>query len=611
MNGKPPRAPLRLIPWPLSLGVFSALLLASPFAMRAAGEGGEITTPRIESFPREGRGYRLIDWRQRTEDFLTFTLDPVRKGDYLPLMWWNETKAPWKETTFGFPSYVGMKNQWGVFGNAHEGIVTMGVLLSGALLGHDMTRYLVPGSPEPVNLVRMQEAYFTPEDGVFLNRIGGQSGGSFWYELTPSILAGALVAAYPGEESLAEKWRASCRRWAEAARHLWQINDFNFQGYDLRKKQAVVRRWREPDAAAGLAFLMQMAHAKWPGEHAFSHETRHALDWLCAQDKNPNYEFLAAFGVYAAARSNAEQGTNYDVGKVFGWCFEDSAVRGIGPHVKEPAKSDGWGVVSGRWGDCDVAGLVGVSRGALSTPKMRGGYAFAMETFAYAWPLVAAARYDNRLARAVGKWMHAAAHSARLFYPDQLPPAKQSDWAWASKHSTAIPYEGLMEKNNRTGEPGPFASGDPSSQGWGPINLGIYSGAISGVFGAIVKPTPAAGVLALDTRRTDFFAKSSFPTTLLYNPRLETAQVTLPAVGEPMRVWDAVANRWIGDAAGDIEIAIGPDVAVLATFIPARLKPGFEHGRLYAGNIIADYSAMPPAPSIQKHGLTTKETSTP
>jgi len=357
----------------------------------------------------------------------------------------------------------------------------------------------------------------------------------------------------------------------------------------------VVRQWREPDSAAVLAFLMQMASARWPEEQAFYHETRHALDWLCAQERNVNYEFFPAFGVYAAARCNAEQRTDYDVGKVFGWCFEDSAVRGIGPHQKDIGKGDGYGVVSGRWGDQDVAGLVGCSRGALSTPKMRGGYAFAMETFAYAWPLVAATRYDNRLARAVGKWMHAAVYSARLLYPDQLPPGQQSDWAWASKYTMAIPYEGLMEKNNLTGEPGPFASGDPSNQGWGPINLGLYSGALSGIFGAIVKPTNVEGVLAIDVNKMDFFATPSFPTTLLYNPHANAVRVKLPVGAKPVRVWDAVGNTWLGESVTEeIEIPIAPDAAVLATLVPAAQKSRFENGRLYVGDIIADFSAQPP-----------------
>ena len=82
-------------------------LLAPIFATHAAGENS-ITTPRIESFPREGAGYALIDWRRRAEDFLGFTLDPVRKGDYLPLMWWDDSKVHWKQTTFGLPGYVGM-----------------------------------------------------------------------------------------------------------------------------------------------------------------------------------------------------------------------------------------------------------------------------------------------------------------------------------------------------------------------------------------------------------------------------------------------------------------------------------------------------------------------
>jgi hypothetical protein len=576
-----------------------AALLAVGGGVLAAGETA-ISSPRIETFPREGAGYLLIDWRQRSEDFLRFTLDPVRKGDYLPLMWWDDSKVHWKETTFGLPSYVGMKGQWGVFRNAHEAIVTMGTVISGALLGQDMTGYVVPGNEQPVNLVRMQEAYFSPEDGVFLDGIGSRSGGSFWYELTPNVFAGALVAAYPEEKALTEKWHTACQCWAEATRQMWHLNDFNFQAYDLRAKRAVVQRWREPDSAAALAYLMQMAHAKWPQEQLFYHESRHALDWLCAQEKNLNYEFFPALGVYAAARMNAEQRTTYDVEKVFRWCFEESAVRGIGPHQPDVSKGDGYGVISGRWGAHDVAGLVGVSRGALSTPKMRGGYVFPMETFMYAWALVPAVRYDTRLARAVGKWMHAAAHSMRLLYPDQLPPEQQTDWAWASKHTTAIPYEGLMEKNNLTGSPGPFASGDPTNQGWGPCNIGTYSGALSGVFGAIVRPTEVPGVLALDCRATDFFAAPSFPSTLLYNPRAEKVTLTLPLGEKPVRLWEAVTHTWISEQprpGSRVSVTIPPDGAVLVVVLPAEGDASFMHERLYIGSTIADHYVPNPKPA--------------
>lgn len=556
-----------------------------------------INNSRVEAFPRAGKGYQLINWRQRAEDFLSITLDPTRQGEYFPLFWWDDSMIHWKQRTFGVPSYVGMKSQWQVLGASHEGIATMGILLSGVFLGRDMTQQAIPGYG-PANLVKMQEAYFSPADGIFLNSMGGRSGGSFWYDLTPSIFVGALVAAYPGETSLSAKWHAACKRWSEASNHLWRLNDFNFEGYDMRESRAVVKNHREPDSAAALAFLMQMANAKWPEEKTFYHESRHALDWLCVQERNPNYEFFAPFGTYAAARCNAEDRTNYDVEKLFNWCFQESAVRGIGPHQKEITTGDGYGVVSGRWGEFDVAGLVGSSRGALATQHFRGGYVFAMETFIYAWPLAAAPRYDNRLARSVGKWMHAAAHSARLFYPDQLPPEKQSDWPWASKYSTAIPYEGLMEKDNNSGQPGPFASGDPSNLGWGPINIGVYSGALSGIFGAIITPTNVTGVLAIDTNKTDVLAKRAYSTKLLYNPHAQTVRVRLPVGDQKMNVWDAVENVWLSkDTTGVVEFPIPPDAAVLATLIPSEHPVVFENGRLYADGIVVDYSAVPPKDS--------------
>ena len=66
-----------------------------------------------------------------------------------------------------------------------------------------------------------------------------------------------------------------------------------------------------------------------------------------------------------------------------------------------------------------------------------------------------------------------------------------------------------------------------------------------------------------------------------------------------MRVWDAVGNIWLSEAAThEIEITIAPDAALLATFIPGEQKRRFEHGRLYVGNIIADYSA----PAVSRRG---------
>jgi hypothetical protein len=551
------------------------------------GPAAPIRLSRVEQFPPLASDWQLLDWRKRTESFLDAALDPTSKGEYLPLLWWDDSKLRWPETTFGLPSYIGMKRQ----GGAHEAIVTMGALLSGGLIGRDMTRAKLPGATEPVNLVRMQQAYFSPEDGVFLNNTNGHTGGSFWYEIMPNLLAGALVAQNPGEEALAEKWHAAALRWADAAENLHRLNDFSFQAYDLRAKRAVVQEWREPDSAAGLAYLGLLAHAKF-GEARFHHMTRWALDWLDRRPaaENPNYEFFTSFGVYAAARCNAEFGTHYDVAKMANWCFDNSFVRGRSPHLKPDDPGDCYGVIAGTWGGRRVAGIVGASNYQITEKTGRCGYGFVMETFAYAWPLSAAVRYDNRLARGVGKWLLHTVDAARLFYPDQVPPSQQTDWEWAKACTTAIPYEGLMERHPETGAPGPFAAGDARLRGWGPSNVSLYSGALVGVLGAVVQPTNVEHVLRIDTRATDFHARPSLPTFLYYNPHPRVVRVKIDVGVASAHLWDGVSNSWLArDVSGETEFGLAPDTAAVVTIVPAKAKTESANHRLTADGIVVDF----------------------
>lgn len=557
-----------------------------------------VTTPRIESFPKQPVGYQLIDWRARSTDYVRFVLNPIQQGDYLPLMWWDDTQIEGRKTTFGLPSYVGMKGQWNVFRNAHEAFVSTGTVVSGTWLGLDMTTYPVPGSKTPVNLVQMQGEYFSNKQRVFCDLISGNepTGQTFFYELSPSLLITPLCDRYREEHELSDKWHRSCLTWSEVGSHLWRLNDYDFQSYDLQQKQAVVKDWTEPDVAAGLAYLMLMAYQKWPEEKRFYEECHHALMWLDRHPKNINYGIFAPFGVYAAARSNAEYGSKYDVGKLFSWCFESSQVRGVSPHAKDTTEGDDYGIISGRFGDVDVAGLVGASRIELFSnnkqTKGKGHYLFAMETFAHAWPLVAAVRYDDRLARATGKWMYHAAHSARYFYPDQLEPEMQTDWDWASKHSTALPYEGIKDRNCDTGKPGPYGCGDPTIHGWGPSNLGLYSGCLSGSFGAIIEPTSAPGVLSLNLNVTDTFAPKSFFTRLLYNPGPNKVEVDLRVEEGQFQAWDTAHNEMLSSHVthGKLSVEIEPDDAIVVVLIPKGIPLTKSHGRLIADDTVVDYS---------------------
>jgi hypothetical protein len=70
-----------------------------------------------------------------------------------------------------------------------------------------------------------------------------------------------------------------------------------------------------------------------------------------------------------------------------------------------------------------------------------------MNTFNLANSFVPLVRYDERFARAVGKWMLNAANSARLLYANALPAENQTDKDWVNMYdpNSCIAYEGLQQ----------------------------------------------------------------------------------------------------------------------------------------------------------------------
>ena len=169
--------------------------------------------------------------------------------------------------------------------------------------------------------------------------------------------------------------------------------DFNHTGFDFVKNQPVENgRWKEPDAAAGIAYIEYAAWTKW-------HDDRHletvrwcldSLERRGREEGSPLYETLLYYAPALAAKMNAEQGTSYDISKLLDWCLgENAEARSARPH---------WGVLTRRFGEADVRGLQGSTR-------PQEGYAFAMNTFNAAAALAPLARYDERFARRIGTWL--------------------------------------------------------------------------------------------------------------------------------------------------------------------------------------------------------------
>ena len=190
--------------------------------------------------------------------------------------------------------------------------------------------------------------------------------------------------------------------------------------------------WKEPDAAAGYAWLEYMAYVKWAAPQHLT-GAKWGIEYLEGRSQNPLYEVLLPYGAYTVARMNAELGTSYDLYKILNWCFEPSTA----PDVRY-----GWGAIADvPWGGYDCDGLIG-------SATDDGGYAFAMNTFQWPAALAPIPRYNQDYARAIGKWILNAANAARLFYANGLDATHQSDegWAYIYDPCNCISYEGLRKQ---------------------------------------------------------------------------------------------------------------------------------------------------------------------
>ena len=249
---------------------------------------------------------------------------------------------------------------------------------------------------------------------------------------------------------------------------------------------------------------------------------------------------------------NAEQHRDYDVDRSLNWCFGISDCRG------------GWGVTVGRWGGYDCDGLVG-------SIDNRGGYAFAMNTFAQASALVPLARYDTRYARAIGKWMLNLANSARLFYPGALPPGHESSAFWKGDPAHVIAYEGLRREWQGKS---PCATGDPVAMHWGPkTDLGLYGSSYVGMLGAIVRPTSVPRILQLDCLATDSFHDQAWPTFLCYNPYPAPRTFEFTAGARLSDLYDAVTRQVVKrNVRHKAKLTLPADSAALIIVVPAGSK---------------------------------------
>jgi hypothetical protein len=536
----------------------------------------QISIPRVEEMPNLPQPYLMRDWSQVALGYDSMAYDLGSEGDYLPLTGlYSDTRNYPEHGSFHQQTYVGQSL------THNEAINSMMSIVGASLCDIDKS------DQNGNNWVLMAEEFFNRSNSqnLYLNNVGAKTGGDWWYETIPNVLFYQLYSLYPEEGHFSEQFITVADRWLEAVAGMggtsspWTTPYMNYRSFNLETIEPNATGVPEPEASGALAWIFYQAYTQTRNEK-YRIGAELCMEFFSEWEENPSYEIQYLYGAIMAARMNGELGTNYDLEKIMNWCFD------IGP-LRVWAHTTGWGITVGTWNGIDVSGL----NGAISTPDNTtfGDYAFLMNSFQQAGILTPLVRYDDRYAKAMGKYLLNMSNSARLFYSKYLPAENQdgAEWSRENDPNSYIAYEALRRYKD---DKSPFATGDAMAGGWAQTNLSLYSSAAVGYLGSILDTTNIEGILTFDLLKTDFFHSEAYPSYLIYNPYSSSQEIKFDVGTETVDIYDATTNSLIAEAVSGISpISLAADEAIVMILIPSGAEIMQQGNTMVCNNIIIDY----------------------
>ena len=511
----------------------------------------QVAITRVNSMPDIPSTYKMLDWRQKALDYDAYVFDWNASDGVRPLIWLDRSSNNSPYDGFGLYTVVGDIRQGPEHPGSHESINTIAAVMGAGLVGIDKT------SQDGYNYPQMLQNYFskTTPWKIVLNGTTGYAQ-DWWYNILPNLLYWGLCDVFPDVDGSEPILRSIADQFAKADSKL--AGNYSWSWFDYGKMRGSNNGIpRQQDAAAGHAWVLLNAYRKF-ADKSYMTRAISAMNALYSQSESRFYEIVMPFGAYVAAVLDAEYGESYDVGKILRWTFEGNKTNG----------RNGWAVTVGTWGSYDISGL----QGSITDG---GGYAFQMNCYEMAWPLVPMVKYMPKFATTIGKWMLNNASASRLFFPYEIADENQACSDIKDITGNIIGYEGLR-KRDRYGkiDTEPVAEGDGPSwtSGMPPCTMfSLYSTSPIGIFGAIISTTDVEGIISLDCNATDFYGERPFPCHLIYNPFDDEKTVTYKASGShSYDLLDAVARDYSAkDATGDTAIKVPAHKAVLVYEIPA------------------------------------------
>ena len=536
--------------------------------------------PRVEKMPNHPKPYAYKDWRQTALDFDRLAFDFAQKGASWPLIWLDGAGRNFPDTTFGLYTAMGDVRMGAAVNNGenHEALGALGAVLGATLVGVDKSRQ------DGRNYVRMLRNYFNRDNGwnVIMNftnkgaHIGGGYGNDFWYEVHNNVLFWCVADRYPGEQDFGMIQRVIADQFYRSDSVMG--NNYSYSYFDFKNMKGERNHIpTQEDVAGGYAFVLYSAWIKF-GDDKYLRAAKNALNVLYNQKENRFYEAMMPIAAYVAARMNEEAGTNYDIQRFLDWTFDGTAVG-----------REGWGVLSDNWGGYDVSGLAG-------STVHNGGYGFLMNTFDLMMPMSALVRYDQRYARAAGKWALNASNAARFCYPYEMPDSLQAIPQHKALTKKVIAYEGIIKESIYPEFKGitPFAQGDGPL--WAPGNppqsmFSAYGSGHVGFFGGTIQATNVPELLRIDCNATDFYRRgAAYPTYLYFNPYNTEKTVETDLGAGKVDVYDAVSRTFLGrGVSGSFRFSVPADAARVLVLAPVGKRWMVENGVLMAGGVVVDY----------------------
>jgi len=543
-------------------------LIAAILGMAAFVNAQQVSIPRIDMMPDLPQPYLMRDWSRVAQGYDSLVFNQDLSGTHLPLVFFRSSSVNYpSHTSFGLHTAVGTSSPY-----AGEGINVIPAVVGASLSGIDKSDQFGQ------NWVLMCEEFFNkrPEENIYLNHPVASSGGDWWYETMPNLFFLQLNDLYPQQGDFDNQVNLLADQWLTAVSVMggsatpWRVPYMNYRAWNMSTMSPLESGVKEPEAAGAIAWILSNAY-RITGERKYLAGAEWSLEYLEAYEGNPSYELQLPYGVYAAARLNAEIGTGYDVEKMLNWCFNRGELRG-------------WGTIVGKWGDYDCSGLVGEAN------DQNNDYAFAMNGYEHAGALVPMVRYDDRFATAIGKWVLNLANASRLFYPNYLPDDMQdnADWAHTYDPDSYIGYESMKERRNGKS---PYATGDAMRGGWASTNLMLYSSSHVGILGGIIDTTNVESILRLDLLSTDYYGEEAYPTYLYYNPHESLRSVELHLPEGSFDLYDAITNAAIASgAAGSTTVDISSGEALMLVIYPSGLSLTTQGRKTLAGEVVIDFN---------------------